>query len=422
VIPFASDEPLRAAARTDASGAFRIDHVPPGPHVVRATAPGFGAAWTTLAGGEPQSALELRLGVPGRLAGRVAHDDGRPWRGAIVIASFMRPTGELDRFSYGIAFAEADGSYAIADLPAGDYVLLNVSDNAPGSEATASRQVHVSAGRTTTANLPEAIDGPRFTGRVLDAGGQPLAGLDVTLQPRGADGPAKWRSQRSDAAGAFTFTGLPSAVYDVFVGESLGERFVWIEEITVPPGGALTHDVQVGAGRIRGRATSPHAAIGGSFVVLLRAERDQLVFAGRVRTDAEGVFEFERLVPATYRAIVYPEQKGLAPQASGDLWVARGGPLVECTLAVERGASLAVVVRDAQGVGLHGVALAFRDAAGQAFQFSQADVTGVDGRFAAYNLAAGRWTVTARTAGGATTTRDIELLVGDERELVLTLP
>lgn len=423
VIAFDADENTwSASARTDSSGAFRLEHVAAGAHVLRATASGLGASWTARAEFSANDSIELRLGQPGTLAGRVAHEDGRAWRGAIVIASFMRMEGGIERFSYGMGVADEDGQYSITDLPAGNYVLLNVLDTSPGQSSVASRQVHVNAGATTTANLPDTIDGPRFHGRVLDADGVPLGGLDVTLQPRGVDDDSSWRSVRADAEGRFSFAGLPSAGYEVFVGESLGERFVWAETITVSKAGDFEHDIRLGAGSIRGQATSNEGLIAGAFVMLQRAEPGGFVFAGRVRTDARGVFTFERLQLGTYQAIVFPGQKGLAPRASAELWIALNGPPVACEIAIERGASLTVVARDASGTPLPGVALDFVDGAGHAHSFRANDVTGPDGRYEIDGLAAGRWTVSARAHNGAIVTQNIELNVGDERELVLTLP
>ncbi|MDZ4774768.1 MAG: carboxypeptidase-like regulatory domain-containing protein [Planctomycetota bacterium] len=419
VILFDADERhWSASARTNASGAFRLDSLPAGAHVLRATAPGCAAAWTAHTISLDMLPIEMRLGRPGSIAGLVAREDGSPWRGAIVIASFMRTDGGLDRFSYGAGIAGADGRYTISDLPAGEYVMLNALDTAAGRETMASKVARVVAGAITTVNLPDAIDGPSFAGRVLSAAGDPLAGLDVTLQPRGVNDDSSWRAQRSAADGSFLFVGLPAAEYDVYVGENLGLRFVAVESITVTASGRLTHDVRLGSGAVRGRATSGDESITQAFVLLERMERDTFVFAGRARTTDDGSFAFERLHPATYRATVFPDQKGLAPMRSSDLWVAGSDAVAECELRVERGASLVVRVRGERDEPLAGVELTFVDGSGHALSFAATDRTGRDGRYVVDGIPAGIWTICARVNGERFEER-IELNVGDDREVVL---
>lgn len=418
----AAESAWSAAARTNSAGEFVLEHIPPGPHVLRATAPGFAAVWHSIATIEPNQSLEMRLGIPGSIAGSVSKEDGSPWAGAIVIASFMRTDGDLSRFSYGAGSADGDGTYSIHDLPAGDYVILNVLDTSSGRESMAAKQVHVEAGAVTTVNLPDKVDGPRFSGRVLDAAGTALGGLDITLQPSGVRDSSSWRSQRVAPDGRFSFIGIPAGGYDVFLGENLGEHFAAADQVVVPPGGLLEYDVRLGAGAIRGRASSKDITVANAFVLLERMERDDFQFAGRARTDANGAFGFDHLQPATYRATVFPAQRGFAPSRSADLWVAANSAPVDCELTVERGAALTVLVRAHDGSPAANVALVFVDGAGKPQRFGSEQLTDAAGRFAIDNIAAGTWHVAGLCSAGRTNTVQIELSVGDDRDVVLELP
>lgn len=427
VIAFDGDDARWSArARTDPDGAFRLEHVSPGAHVLRATAAGHAAAWHALpaerSAREAGQEIVLRLDTPGRIAGTVARDDGTPWRGAIVIASHMPSAAGTTRFSYGAAVADELGRYEIVDLPEGDYVLLNALDANPGRETMTSRQVHVAPGATTSANLPEMARGTRFEGRLVDETGAVVGALDVTLQPAAVRDGSQWKAQRADADGRFVFQGLAAGDYSVYVGPALAEGFVAIETLDVPPDGSLRHDVVLPAGLVHGTAVGPEGPLAGAFVLLERAERDTFVFAGRGLVDDAGAFTFAHVPPGTYRVIAYPRQAHLAFVASLELWVTRASPVVTCGLRAERGAVLALSVLGADDRPVADVALTFHDEGARAVSFSARDVTGPDGRFVAAHLPAGRWTVRARASDGRATQEIVQLDRGDERELVLRLP
>ncbi|MBL8859896.1 MAG: carboxypeptidase regulatory-like domain-containing protein [Planctomycetes bacterium] len=427
VIAFtANGKDWSAATQTGSDGTFRFEHVAPGAHTLRATAVGHGAVWTAtsvteaLPTAEP---LELRLPRPGSITGAVARDDGRPWSGAVIIASYLRAGADAAHFGYGMALADETGRYTIPDLPAGEFVLLNVTDARGGRDATGSRQVRVEAGAETVADIPDRADGAVLEGRVLAQDGSGLAGLAVTLQPSGVRGPSQWRSEMTDARGAFTFRGLPRGQYDVFVGHDLGGAFVQQGEISIPAGGKLVHDLHLADGLIRGSAVrrTDGSAVAGAFVLLEVQRGDTFVFAGRGSTDAAGRFSFDLLRPATYRASVFPSEPGLSPTVSHDLWIARPFTPLDCDLIVERGAVLVVRVRAANGTFVPNAAVTFVDDAGATRQMTAADTTDGSGTLVVPSIRAGRWQIGAQRGDERAQLTPIELQVGEERELVLEL-
>lgn len=427
IIPFTVDgTPWRAACTTRSDGTFELAHLGSGAHTLRATKAGFGAGWSAgVAEADANSTNEivLRLESAGTLQGRVARDDGTPWNGAVVVASYLGRGRTLARFSYGIGVAGADGRYTIPDLPAGDFVLLNALDARSARDASAAKQVRVEAGTVTIANLPETSDGSRLHGRVLDARGQALAGLDVTLQPSGIHDATGWRSQRTDDAGRYVFSSVPGGTYDVFVGEGLGERFVQQERFEIPRAGDIEHDIRLDAGAIRGRALRAHSTtpVGSAFLLLEVRDRDEFTFAGRSVTDAEGNFAFERLHPGTYRVTVYPTERGLAPSAGAEVWITPTALEARSELSVEFGATLQIRVVDAGGVPRAGARVHFVDDTGRARQFTASDVTGQDGTLAVPGIGVGRWSVSATFGESHTQNADLQLEVGDARDVVLRL-
>jgi hypothetical protein len=172
-------------------------------------------------------------------------------------------------------------------------------------------------------------------------------------------------------------------------------------------GGLLEYDVRVGAGAIRGRSTSKDVTAANAFVLLERRERDGFQFAGRARTDTNGAFAFDHLQPDTYRATVFPAERGFAPSRGTDLWVAANNSPVDCEYRIAPRAN---------------VALVFVDGSGKRQQLSSSDVTNAAGRLAIDNVAAGTWHVSAQDSTGRTITMPIELSVGDDRDVVLELP
>jgi protocatechuate 3,4-dioxygenase beta subunit len=439
VIPFDIEPPVpwSASAVTLSDGSFELSRLGAGPRTLRATKKGFGTGWSAPV--DPASneltanadVVVLRITRGGSVAGHVAHDDGKPWSGTIIVASHISEDQttagyQLQRMSYGVAETDALGDYAIPDLPAGEYVVLNVHDLTTASSV---RQANVTAGAVTTVDLPERVAGARLTGRVLDHEGRPLAGLDVTLQPAGVHDATGWRSNRSDESGAFVFEGLHEGTYDVFVGAGMNRRFVQQDTLEVPQAGAVEHDIRLDAGAIRGRVTRAQdgAASADAFLLVEKLGAAGFEFAGIDFTANDGSFAIEHLRAGTWRVSAYPSQRGLAPQQGREITIGRdatgtgaagpdtlgsGATEARCDLQLLRGAALRITVRDASGQAVAGATVTFTDELGDVTQLTATDVTG---------LAAGRWNVSARQGARSSPATVLDLLPGDDREIALQL-
>ena len=137
-----------------------------------------------LVGLSPASA-PARAAANGQITGTVTGPGGAPVPGASVSAY---PT-DCDNgcSSYGSSMA-ADGSYVVADLPPGSYLLLfqagfgylaEYYDNA--LEPEGATEVMVTAGSTVTGINAQLEHGGHLSGTVTGRGGRPLKGITVTV-------------------------------------------------------------------------------------------------------------------------------------------------------------------------------------------------------------------------------------------------
>ncbi len=434
IVPFDTDvEWMRdwlALARSGPDGRFEFPALSRGAHVLRATRVGFGAGWSQrldLRDGSEAPApvdVEIALAPGGTVFGRVAHDDGRPRAGAIVIASHMATDVSHSCLSYANAITDADGAFSIVDLAPGMYVVLH----APAPEESEAIdplviQVRVERGRATEVHLPGRERGTRLTGRVVRADGTPLADADILVQATTAHGPNDWRAERTRANGEFSFAGLEPATYQVFVGRGLGQNFTWQSDVDVPD--APNHetlirlDAGVIAGRVRDASTSAGLA---RSVLILEVERArEWKFCGRGFSAADGRFEFPHLRAGNYRVSAYATRGRFGPERTADLWVAEGGETRDVDIALAPGAALKVRVRDASGKPLENVPIEFVDASGELVQHTQDDVTDAHGELEVPGIRPGRWTVRASARGHETASVHVELGAGDERALDVEL-
>ena len=113
--------------------------------------------------------------APATLTGMVIDGSSKqPIAGAVVHAA----TGESDD-GYAVR-AGADGSFTLADIDAGDYV---VSASAPGHAPSVGTHVHLDPGGSGRVTLTLAPGANAVTGTVSDVSGGPVAGAIVRFVP-----------------------------------------------------------------------------------------------------------------------------------------------------------------------------------------------------------------------------------------------
>jgi len=197
----ADSEGNAATARSNADGAFTFHNLIDGEYILRANDPRFVTPGTPprfwIANGDDVDDLALTVTTGAVIAGRVYHArTGAPLPGMAV-----RAQGADGR----TAHSDAAGKYRIEGLRGGGYILDRerheewLHGSSPGA-----RHVHVGLG-----GLAEGIDlhldlGLALRGRVVDAAGEPLAGVAVTSHVLGS----AWEQTETGADGRFEHHGF----------------------------------------------------------------------------------------------------------------------------------------------------------------------------------------------------------------------
>ena len=193
-------------------GRFAIEDVEPGPVRLTVTAQGylpFDRGGLEVPVGKDLEGLELVLHAGATVEGRVSSPDGAPVIGAGVRVVAEGEGGQLMsmRMMGRGAETDGDGHYRLEGVEVGSRTLE--ADHEDFDRGVGS--LEVKAGEN---HLDLRLGGGQeVSGRVVSAGGGPVAGATVALAPPGQFW-AGDRSATTDEAGAFTITGVPDGSYE----------------------------------------------------------------------------------------------------------------------------------------------------------------------------------------------------------------
>jgi protocatechuate 3,4-dioxygenase beta subunit len=191
---------------SDARGLFELDGLAAGPVEVVATHPGFAQVLLRTSVARAAEPVELRVMSAWRLVVRVERARTRePVVGATVeVAGSSQVTDGAGRAEFSLPRAPA----------------ATVEVRAPGA-VPLQREARPSGAPPRTELFVELESGGSIEGVLTDYRGDPLAGVTVRLEAHGAQASARpgsrprWEVARSDAAGAFVFTGLAEGTYEL---------------------------------------------------------------------------------------------------------------------------------------------------------------------------------------------------------------
>lgn len=404
-------------ATSDASGAFRLDALAPGPLVLSARVAGRGRARLVLAPelapGEIRRGVDLELREGEAISGRVLLPDGSPAQGARVRAG-------ADPKAIGIGFDPLGGGEATSDAQG----RFRISGLSPGTFRVSAELRRESAaerepGRQRPASFGAAVDGVRaggepielrldplaeLEGRALDAEGRPLSAFSVEATLAGSGGifdlfAEKVRFSVEDATdGSFRRDGLRPGAWKVVVrapGHAPSAEV--IVELPLPAGVPGPEFVLTPTAAVHGVVLSPSGApVPGARVEvdLDLAERVGSIEHGGVAAayaDARGAFLLEGLAGGEVSLLA--SARGFAPSAPVALELAPGETREDVELYLRVGATLTGEVLDSEGHAAAGRRVIVQSTPG--FRRQHMASTDAAGTFRFEHLAPGTWQVVA---------------------------
>lgn len=435
------DGPPDAVVRSGDDGAFDARGLAPGRYWVlaRLDSGAWGAVHVALhvAGQHERASIELRAGTE-RVAGRLLHEDGRPWRG-FVAASRRRltdPEAEdvLDA-SERWAATDAEGRFAIEGLARGN-VRLSALD--PGRMLRPIGEFRLPLEDEVEA-VPDGVEHP-VVGCVRDIETDaPVAGASVIWVQYTELG--TWCGVETTAEDGMYSIPFPRGVDNLHVRKrGYAERYV--DRL----GGVGRETVRLRRGvRVTGRVRTPDGGSPGAGLLVERHGPGSYWYQWtRATTDAEGRFALDDQppgsgpiwargdgwVPRGLRARELFDEFHEIPRLDPFVWTVEPRGEIDVPLAVERAARIEGRVVDADGRGVPGVALVMEHGADPAFSWTGHTLppiaaSGEDGRFRIDGLlAGGEYEVSARPADGAPVeAKWVAVGAGEEaRPFVLTIP
>ncbi len=401
-LPLALDEPpewLAIRARSGADGSFTLAHASAGTHALRVTRPGYAPAWFEVAvaeGGTTDAGTRL-LGAGGRLEGRARRPDGTAFADAYLIVTLMNDA-RTPRSAFAQARTDAEGRYAVGDLPPGQLLAVFLGDF---REPPKVRPVEIEAGRTTRLDFPDRPEGTRLVGRIERSDGAPVAQRNLTLIADDATAPeSDWIATTSDAGGRYAFESVAPGRASLLEVDAFGRWLVLIARIDVPAWPEVTLDLRQGTGAVVGRTlreTTDEPA--DTVLVLERLEDGRRLFAGFARSDADGSYALRGLPEGRYALTAYATGDALGFEAAEPFDLVEGAPPHALVFRHGPGATVEVRVLDASGAPVPGAMVELEDERGRRFSFDRRPLTDADGVHVAQGVRPGRFTVCVALAG-----------------------
>jgi protocatechuate 3,4-dioxygenase beta subunit len=316
---------------TDKDGRWRIERVRPSAYFVYA-GPGsagpnddlvarYYPAASSAVGATPVVVVE-GIEIPGldmvlphgaRMSGRITDPNGQPLVGACAYAS---PVGA--GYNAPTALTDADGRYVIRGVDVGVYQVQFLRCRAgnwaprwqgatPGGPAPAGLQVQL--GQDITGLDGTMQPGGIVTGRVLDTGGKPIAGICAT-----AAAGTRQEDAQTDATGVYTLLGLPTSTDHYVVWRdctsaryatqySGGGKFLETAQhlsLTAGQTTTLPDTILAVAGSISGTVTDARTGLRVGEVCAYALDPGQQLLGGYGSTDGDGHYRIKGLTPGQW--------------------------------------------------------------------------------------------------------------------------
>jgi 5-hydroxyisourate hydrolase-like protein (transthyretin family) len=389
------------SAPSDDEGGFVLSGIEPGSVKLDAQAPGRQPATlgeVEVAPGQDLEGVEIVLPPAAAVAGTVVGPDGQPAVGVEVQQVSER--GD-ERSFFAESFTDGDGRYRLDGVAPGARRFMASDEDHPHKVA----ELEVAPGEN---RLDFQLEGGwEVSGRVVDEGGAPLAGIAVTLYSTGT---WSYHPAVSGPDGAFAVAGLVDGTYRLRAGQEGYFQVDADQQVTVA--GAPVAGVEVRMGT--GGAITGHL-LGLSFDDLARVaiSAGGAARGSRGAASYDGTYRVAGLGPGSWR--VSAEIPGSGRRAEGSVTLGPGAE--EATLDLDFGAGLTLSGRvTADGEPLAAVTV---EVEGLERESRASVATDHAGAFAVESLEAGRYRLSVFGGSGVLDEREIDL--DDDREVEIRL-
>ena len=260
---------------------------------------------------------------------------GKPAADIVVVVRLNNPNSNAQYSSYK-GTTDLNGEYRIANVPAGNYMVMPLAPALVDANGFGSQKVIFLNKGETIENIDFAlVRGGAITGKVVDADGRPLVEQEIQLFAVQNNNNSNYSmtAVQTDDRGIYRFYGLKAGSYKVATGRgergSFSNRFNFYKQtyypsvaeadqatvIEVSEGGeAANIDITVGprltsytaSGRIVDGATGqPLPGVAYGIKRFISAYSTSSMSNGAV-TNSRGEFKLENLVPGKYAVQVRP--------------------------------------------------------------------------------------------------------------------
>jgi protocatechuate 3,4-dioxygenase beta subunit len=395
--------------------------------------------------------VELALREGALLTGEVFDDAGRP------AAGWMVQVTDPANFDQEMVFAESDGHFRVEHLQPGTRQIVAMPSgagrsggDAGGEDATSDMSAFVSHLRMSSAEL---VDGqethvvlgapPRapveVSGNVTHAGA-PYSGAMLTFVASGKKlGLSGLKTTTVDKAGHYATTLAEPGDYTISVqkfGASAQQQGLVEFVRSIPEEKSVRLDFEMPTGRISGRVRGPEGEPVSGARISLHLETTAepgTMWGGQYNesaTDNEGRFDLQALKPGKYTVLaggmslggVFGDDAAHGREMKSGLSLTAGEWIQDVDFRLKKPGVIEVSVVDEAGSPVSDASVFVRAHGGELLDQFSMSVTGPDGTCKYGGLAPGRYTVSARSGGKASSdSAETEVREGEHAQLRVAL-